>query len=679
MVNNPFKRRNNNGNNDHTAADFDVDSDDDTIPPPPPPPLPMSKTSSSMDIINIENNEQTAPGAAATSPTGVMQMDHVSIVSSVKTSNEEFYDHKSHSTMESSPFVTPSKDDPNGSSTGRGLGPRGYSQVPITGQFRGMKNAQTFDEEEAGMDEIEVPSSSVVDRWNEWEVKYALRKKCKYIALIVVAVVLVIVGVSLAGVYGAKAAGGSQNRGDNDAAGDTTVEGSDGGEDDYVPVTEGATEGSIYPDHMDTGAGQLLWDHEFLPTSTMTALEEQDADSAAYKAWKWLVTSDENAGYDFESDVEDMNEKTKLDLVQRFSLAAMFNSMGEEEQIDGWMTADDVCDWTGVVCGDEEEEVDGEVEEEVDGDDVVRRRQLKKRSFASRRRLQDANDDQLAEHRIRTIRVTNQGITGTIPAELALLQDLYNIELFGNKLTGEIPEDLYTITSLEILDLFNNELTGNISPEIGNLKNLVALYLGKNQFSGVIPTNLYTLDSLLALWMDDLNELTGQQLSPDIASLTNLEQLRISRSAFVGALPDEIGSMVSLRELVAFQCGFDGEIPNLSDLVNLEVLDLSNNWFTGPLPKLRQLGELKYLRLNGNLLSGRIWNHYGALFSLGKTLFRSGSIFFIYCFFVVLIDHSLLFSLVELRLGPNTLDGFPDAGLVEDVPDSLGSLANLSE
>lgn len=35
--------------------------------------------------------------------------------------------------------------------------------------------------------------------------------------------------------------------------------------------------------------------------------------------------------------------------------------------------------------------------------------------------------------------------------------------------------------------------------------------------------------------------------------------------------------------------------------------------------------------------------------------------------------------IVELRLGPNTFEGFPDAGLTEGIPDSLGFLENLGK
>lgn len=150
-----FKRNKDN----HMQMSGTYDSDDDSIPPPPPPP-PQGPT-------------PTMDGQA-------------SVVSSVKTANEEFYDtpnanahhgqanagssvsvtpsmmsssHSRNVNMEHSRLVSnPTSDEHNGVPTlpAEEAQKRGYSQVPMTGRFRGVKKAQSFDEEEAGMDEIEV-------------------------------------------------------------------------------------------------------------------------------------------------------------------------------------------------------------------------------------------------------------------------------------------------------------------------------------------------------------------------------------------------------------------------------------------------------------------------------------------------------------------------------------------
>ncbi len=135
----------------HMQMSGTYDSDDDSIPPPPPPPQ--------------QGPTPTMDGQA-------------SVISSVKTSNEEFYDtpnagsnvsvtpsmssyNNRNVNMEHSRLVkNPTNDEHNGVPTSSAeeaqAQKRGYSQVPMTGHFRGMKKAQSYDEEEAGMDEIEV-------------------------------------------------------------------------------------------------------------------------------------------------------------------------------------------------------------------------------------------------------------------------------------------------------------------------------------------------------------------------------------------------------------------------------------------------------------------------------------------------------------------------------------------
>ncbi len=531
-----FNRRNNNNNNnnneeeedaqlDHNGT-YELNSDDDSIPPPPPPPPELTQTMSSHDIVK-------------------MQRDRVSIVSSSKPSSEEFLDNKSYysGSAENSPFVNgPNSDDINGNPVSRvndtASKRGGYSSVPITGQFRGMKNAQTFDEEEAGMDEIEVPSSSVVDRWNEWEKKYALRQKLKIVGMIVLGVVVVIIGVSLAGVYGTRAA-------KNNAGGGN--DGNDGNVGEENPGTGGAGgTGATYPDHMNTPSRKVLWDNDLLPASTIVDLEEQAEDSAAYKALQWL-DSEANEGYNFDS--EDMNDKAKLDVTQRFVVATIANSI---EGVEGWMTADDVCDWEGIICG-------------TDGGEGRKRKTIRNR----RRKLQEGDEDPLDQYTIKTIALPNSEIKGPIPPEMVLLQGLQNIELFGNFLSGEIPDEIFTLPNLEIFDVFDNELSGTIPAEIGNMKNLIGLYIGRNDFTGKIPVELFTLTDLLALWIDDLQGLDAQPLPSEIASMKNLEQLRISNSQFEGNFPEEIGTMVELSDLRAGDNGFNGEMPDIGALVKL--------------------------------------------------------------------------------------------------------------
>lgn len=512
------------------------DSDDDSIPPPPPPP----------------------PGPS----------DGQGSLSSPVKSEEQFIDAPTSKNAEHSRLVAdPTNDEDNGMTTSKG-----YSQVPMSGHFRGMRKAQSFDEEEAGMDEIEVPSSSVVDRLNQWEHKYALKKRCRLITLIAVAVVVCILAISLG-------------------------------------TTLGVREKPI---ELTSPSARIILEHELLPESSKNAIMNKDSNAAAVKALRWIQNSDANKNYGFDDEAALQSQDAQLNLIQRFTLATLFYSLNQE--ITGWMNEKDVCEWDSVQC-------DGNLA----------------------RRLQEATSVPI----VTTINIPDSNLKGSIPSEIVMLNDLVQLIMWGNLISGEIPDELYSLKSLEILDLYDNDISGTISSKIANLNNLEGLYIGKNKFSGVPPPELFDMISLIQIWMNEV-DFDESNLPPEIGQLENLEILKISQSNFSGALPNEIGSLVNLKELSAARNILSGQIPDISTLVNLETLDLSNNWLDGDLPRLRDSLNLSTLRLNGNILSGRIPNHYGGLTKL-----------------------------VEVRLGPNIYDGFPDAGLTGGIPQSLGDLVDL--
>jgi Leucine-rich repeat (LRR) protein len=520
------------------------------------------------------------------------------------------------------------------------------SYANLTGAFRGQEKAQTFDEEEAGMDEIEVPSSSVVDRWNTWEEKYALKKRCRMIFIVGLGAVLVILAVTLGSVFGIRGSnkgGGEINPNEADGTnggtvgtdkdtttppGDVTDTITDTGNNDQEDLTG-------IPDHMNTVAGKTLWDNDQLPATTKADFENPD--SAASKAYTWLETDTKMASME-------EGEERDLYVNQRFAAATLYNSFVDDNgqpMIEGWMTDDDVCKWTGIICyGDDArvrvrklQEGDQDTTLDTDTDTVT---------------TPTVPTDPLLRSKIAILDLSNSGIQGPIAPEIALLKDLSRIQMFDNFITGPIPEELYSLTKLEVIDLYNNQLSGTISPSIGNLVDLIAIYLGKNQFEGDIPVEIYSITNLFSLWIDDLVGLNGNPLPAEVGQLVNLNELLITKSNFNGQLPAEINNLVELRKLVLSQNAFTGAIPEITDLAKLETLDLSENFFSGVLPKLRNHFSLMHLRLNGNGLQGFIPNHYGKLEAL-----------------------------VELRLNRNADDDIEGSGLTSVIPESLGSLENL--
>lgn len=82
---------------------------------------------------------------------------------------------------------------------------------------------------------------------------------------------------------------------------------------------------------------------------------------------------------------------------------------------------------------------------------------------------------------ITELNLSNNKLTGALPAEVGQLKELRILNLSNNQFTG-IPAEVGRLSQLEILDVSNNKITG-LPLEIGNLKNLKTLNLKGNNFS----------------------------------------------------------------------------------------------------------------------------------------------------------------------------------------------------
>ncbi|MXZ54641.1 MAG: hypothetical protein F4Z14_00490, partial [Gammaproteobacteria bacterium] len=102
------------------------------------------------------------------------------------------------------------------------------------------------------------------------------------------------------------------------------------------------------------------------------------------------------------------------------------------------------------------------------------------------------------------------------------------LRLSNNQLTGPIPAELGQLITLEVLWLSHNQLIGPIPAELGQLQNLKDLSLGGNVLTGPIPTELGQLQNLkdLSLWG---NRLTA--IPAELGQLQNLENLSLGGNA----------------------------------------------------------------------------------------------------------------------------------------------------
>ena len=156
--------------------------------------------------------------------------------------------------------------------------------------------------------------------------------------------------------------------------------------------------------------------------------------------------------------------------------------------------------------------------------------------------------------------LTEMGLTGTIPASLAGLEDLKRMDLDRNELTGSIPAEFGGMPNLRDLFLFRNRLTGGIPTELGNLTNLRYLSLYDNRLTGGIPTELGNLDNLRELLLDD-NRLTGS-IPVELGNMDSLEYLYLRNNRLGGAIPSALEGLTNLSQLFLFGNDWTGCIPS---------------------------------------------------------------------------------------------------------------------
>ncbi|KAM0925011.1 hypothetical protein ACQ4PT_004496 [Festuca glaucescens] len=196
---------------------------------------------------------------------------------------------------------------------------------------------------------------------------------------------------------------------------------------------------------------------------------------------------------------------------------------------------------------------------------------------------------------------------GVLPNSIANLStDLRFFSVQSNMLQGNIPEGIGNLVSLQYLYLEGNFLHGNIPESIGNLGMLGQLYLPNNSLSGPIPPTLGNLTALNRLFLGQ-NYLTG----PIPSSLRScpLEALSLPFNRLVGPIPKGIFLIPTLSVVLELQGNMLTGIfpPEVSNLVNLGSLNVSNNRISGSVPaSLAQCASLQYLGMQGNLFQGTI-------------------------------------------------------------------------
>lgn len=135
----------------------------------------------------------------------------------------------------------------------------------------------------------------------------------------------------------------------------------------------------------------------------------------------------------------------------------------------------------------------------------------------------------------------------------------------------------------------------------GKVRKLVLEYFN---LTGKLDSNILNrLDQLRVLSFKG-NSLSGQ--IPNLSNLVNLKSIYLNDNDFSGEFPVSVSVLHRVKVIVLSGNRISGEIPaSLVKVPRLYVLYLQDNLFTGSVPGFNQTG-LKYLNVSNNKLSGEI-------------------------------------------------------------------------
>ncbi|KAI3459731.1 hypothetical protein Pfo_016394 [Paulownia fortunei] len=209
-------------------------------------------------------------------------------------------------------------------------------------------------------------------------------------------------------------------------------------------------------------------------------------------------------------------------------------------------------------------------------------------------------------HNLKELVLYGNQFSGSLPADIGLCPHLSRIDFNNNLLTGTVPESLQRLNALNFLSLSNNFLTGDFPKWIGQMNSLEYIDLSNNGLTGSLPTSMGDLKSLKFLSLSN-NKLSGA-IPNSLSDYSSLSVIRLRGNTFNGSIPDGLFDM-KLDEMDLSRNKLTGSIPPASSKLfeTLQILDLSGNNLMGDIPaEMGLFSKLRYLNLSWNHLESRM-------------------------------------------------------------------------
>ncbi|RXZ81543.1 hypothetical protein EBB07_14565 [Paenibacillaceae bacterium] len=169
-----------------------------------------------------------------------------------------------------------------------------------------------------------------------------------------------------------------------------------------------------------------------------------------------------------------------------------------------------------------------------------------------------------------------------LPQWLDELSELQVALLWNTRLTGEIPTSYSNLRRLQVLDVSQNQLTGALPASLSGLTDMRRLAASDNRLTGTLPAGYSAMSKLTVLDMAN-NDLSGS-IPASYGAFEQLSKLTLSGNRLGGSIPAIWQAMADLTLVDLANNQFVGHVP--ADLGQKEaagvVVDLQHNYVTGP-------------------------------------------------------------------------------------------------
>ena len=259
-----------------------------------------------------------------------------------------------------------------------------------------------------------------------------------------------------------------------------------------------------------------------------------------------------------------------------------------------WLTKESVCVWEGIVCNDEDlvqeillpnHQLSGSLPAEL-----ALLQKLETLDFTTNFIYMEADHHFLWTIMPNLLELTmddnyfiaEQGL----PYQFVGLQSIQKISLSYNLLQGQFDGSLFSqMSTLQHLEIESNYIEGPLPKELLSLDSLIYLYVRRNSLE-IDLNNVFAeghLPSIFALWLD--GNVIGGTIPAAIGRYTDLASLSITESDLTGPLPTEMGQLINMRRCWLYDNSLTGPIPStLNNWGQLQVLELYDNDLTGTMP-----------------------------------------------------------------------------------------------